>query len=439
MPFKRPKKEETLAKKAVKRNYRLFFNNRLMTILPRWWVGTAEILGLTLLFLLNFLLLLPFFGQEDKSNIFSAPLIPVLSKLFFLMSFPVAIRFWLLFFILFLPVTFYFFVREISGRRITAFLASLIISLPLGIFLPLRLKLALFTEDGNHIASLTLGILACLFLLRFLRSGNFKMGVSSSLLISLVALTSPLGLFILGCFSLAISFSEMLLSQGRLKFFRFLTVFMLAAGLVSFWYNPGFVFLIVASPQGELIKGTLASLFPLSFFLVPLLGAFGFLLFENRPRLQPLFLAVFLSIGFGLLSLGAGMQLSSPYRFLPSLGMALAFLGSIVLARIFDFLKRRRSFRQFSGISRYRKQILFFSITLFFTIITSIIMASAKNFGQLEQEEVLGLVDSKTTGIWEARNAIGWFHHIIGGSISFSTAGLLIFIRKQLAKQKNEE
>lgn len=434
--FERPKKEETLAEKAEKRNRKIIFKRRLAGFSPQWLVGTGEVIGLFVIFAINFFLLLPFFGQPDQTNVFSAPFIPVLAQLSSsFMPYDYGVRFWLLVFILIFPLSYYFFIREVSKRRLISFISVLFSSLPITVFLSLRAKLGLLTEDGGQVASLTLTMMVCLFLLRFLKGGSFKMGIFSSLGITLVALTSPLGAFVFLCFALALTFSEMLLSQGRLKLARFLAVFALAAGFSAFWYNPKFIFSISASIQGQLIRQTLANLFPLSFFLAPLLGAFGFLLFENRPQLQPLFLAVFWSIGFGLLSLGAGVQLSTPSRFLPSLGISLAFFLGILLTRLYDFLQKPPDLKGLKILDRYRPAISSLVISLFLILLLVILNISGRNFREAQETQVLGMAVVKRTGIWEMKEESGGIANVFGVGISLLTFGLALFMGVRLRKK----
>ncbi len=434
-----PKKAETLAKKAKKRSQRLILKSRFLEFSSRFWLGTGEILVLLLVLLFNFFLLWPFFGREDQTNIFSAPFIPILANVSsFFMPFDYAVRFWLLVFIIFFPLTFYLLIREISQQRLIAFLAVLVASLPLGIFLPLRINIGLLGEDGAQIASLTLTALACLFLFRFLRRGGFKMATATSFMIALTALTSPLGFFILFCFCWALTISEMLLSSARLKLARFVIVFLLATGLVSFWYNPKFAFLIYNSPQGQMVKKTLFSLFPLAFFLTPLLGVFGFLLFESRPRLQGLFVAVFWTIGFFLLFLGAGLKLSSPVRFLPSLGVSLSFLLAILLGYLSTYLKTLSYLKQFSFIGRFRRLIILVVLVVLAISFLLIVSKTRKDFVEKEQYLVLGLETVKRTGLWEIRKrSSGLVSDGIGFTLSLSTFGLLGLVRTKLKSNKS--
>jgi len=426
MTIKRPTKKETLASKQEKkiRKWRLnHFRGRLAELSPQWWVGAGEIFGLVVLFLTNFWFLYPFFGHEDRANVFSAPVIPVLASVSESFTpYSYGIRLWILVFLLFFPVSFYFFVRAISGRKLTGFISAFIVSLPIWVFLPLRINLGLLAQDGAHIASLTLAPLVCLLLLRFLRRGTFWAGILAGLGATIIALSSPIGFLVLSIFLGVITFSEMLLGRGRLKLTRFLIVLVLAAGFSAFWYNPKFVFLTINSPQGQVVKKTLANLLPVSFFLLPLLGVFGFLLFENRPQLQPIFIAFFLTVGFGLFSLGAGVAHPTPSRFLPAFGISLAFLLGILITWLFDFLRTSPKLKRFKIVSSYRRLISFGLIGLIFVLVVAIDVFNSSSLWQLEKTQVLGLTAEQKVGVWEIKEKTTQLESWIGYTITGLTA-----------------
>src|SRR4030042_1565361 len=284
--LKQPAKKETLASKQEARIRRFHHFRNLLPELPQeWWVGIGELVGLVTLFLVNLWLLLPFFGQENKTNVFSAPLVPLLATLTErLIPFNYGVRIWLLVFLIVFPLSFYYFVREVAERRLVALLASFFIIIPFNVFLQVRVNLGLLGEDGAHIASLTLIPLICLLLLRFLRHGNFWAGVFSSAGMAIVALTSPIGFLTLAVFMGVITFSEMLLGRGRLKLLRFLVVLILAVGFSAFWYNPKFVIVTIQSAQGQLIRKTLSNLIPISFFTLPIFGITGFLIYYGLQK-----------------------------------------------------------------------------------------------------------------------------------------------------------
>jgi len=407
--------------------------NRLPNLSTQWWVRAGEIFGLVVLFLTNLFLLYPFFGVEDRMNVFSAPVIPVLaSATEYFIPFAYGVRIWLLVFLLFFPLSFYYFVQEISGRKLTGFLASFLVSLPIGVFLFSRVNLGLFGGDGAHIASLTFAPLVCLLLLRFLRGGNYKTGIFSALGTSLVALTSPIGFVVLVTFMTVITFSEMLLGRGRLKGFRFLIVLILAVGFLAFWYNPKFVILTIQSSQGQLAQKTLFKLLPVSFFLVPLLGVFGFLLFENRPQLQPVFIAFFLTFAFGAFSLGAGIVHPSPSRFLAAFGISFAFLTGILVVRFADFLRNSPKLKRLKVISSHRRLIAFGLIGLLFVLLIAIIGFSKENQWELGESQVLGLTAEQKVGAWEIKEKTSLVESIFGYTITALTAFGAVTLKKKL-------
>lgn len=434
--LKQPRRKETLAIKQEERVRRVqSIRNRLPEFSPQGWVRAGEVLGVTALFLTNLFLLYPFFGGEDTVNVFSAPVVPLLAGLTeTLVPFSYSIRIWLLVFLLFFPLTFYYFVREISGRKMTGLVAGFLVVLPIGTFLASRVNLGLFSEDGAHIASLTFIPLVCLLLLRFLRRGNFWAGVFAAVGTTIVALTSPLGFVNLTVFMGVITFSEMLLGQGRLKFIRFLTVLFLTVGFSAFWYNPKFVFLTINSFQGQLVKQSLANLLPVSFFLVPLLGVFGFLLFENRPQLQPMFIAFFLTIAFGLFSLGAGIAHPAYYRFLPAFGVSLAFLLGLVIVGLFDFLNLSPRLKRLKIIPFPQITIGLGLISLVFIIMMIIIGSQSRELWILAQEQVLGLAVEQKVGVWEIREQTSLLENIFGLTITGLSIVSVGLIERKISK-----
>jgi len=434
--WQRPGKKETLAIKQEEkiRRWRLtHLRGRLSEFSPQWWVGAGEVLLVLALFLTNLFLLYPFFGHEDKYNVFSAPVIPLLTAFTDpFISYPYGVRIWLLTLFLIFPLAFYYFIREISGRKLIGLLSSFVVILPIGIFLSLRVNLGLLSGDGAHIASFTFIPLVCLLLLRFLRQGNFWAGIFSALGTTLVALTSPLGLVVLAVFMGIITFSEMLLGRGRLKMMRFFVVFILMVGFSAFWYNRKFVILTFQSPEGQLIKQTFINLLPPSFFLLPLLGVFGFLLFENRPQLQPMFIAFFLTVCFGLFSLGAGVEYHSPSRFLPSFGISLAFLLGISTVGLFDFLRTSTKLERFQILTAYRRQIAYGLIGLLFAVIIMTIGFSGPSLWQLEKTQVLGLATAKKVGLWEIKEQTSQAESIFGYSLTVLSLMMVGFIQRKL-------
>jgi hypothetical protein len=432
--IKQPEKKETLATKQAERIKRLnLIRQRFQEFSPRAWVGLLELGGLLILFLINFWLILPFFGQPDQINVFSAPVVPVLVSLTeAIVPTQFGIRIWILAFLSLFPLFFYYFVREVSGRKLVGFIASFLVILPWGPFLPTRVKLGLFAQDGAHVVALTFMPLICLLLLRFLRRGNFWTGLLTALGTTLVALTSPIGVIVLAVFMGVITFSEMLLGQGRLKALRFLVIAFLTIGFSAFWYNPKFVLLTIQSAPGQILVKTFLNLLPISFFLLPLLGVFGFLLFENQPQLQPMFIAFFLTVGFGLFSLGAGVVHPSPSRFVPALGMALAFLIGISLITFFDFLRYSPKLKSFNFGRRARYLLALGLLTIVFGLIFLILVNFSADLWNIDNPQVLGILSEQKVGVWEIREQIGLPENILGLFITSFTVFGVTFLKTRL-------
>lgn len=434
--FHQPGEKERLARKQEERLRRLYrLQGRLADLSPRWWVGVGEIAVVIGLLLVSFWLLSPFFGQADQINAFSAPVVPILATAIEgLAPFAYGVRIWLLVFLITFPLTFYYFARDVSGRKLTGLLAAFISILPITPFLSARVGLGIFDQDGSHIASLTITPLVCLLLLRFLRKGNFWTGILSALGTTLVALTSPIGLMVLTVFMGVMTFSEMLLGQGRLKLLRFLIVLLFTAGFSAFWYHPKFVFLTLHSSQGQLIVKTLFNLLPVSFFLLPVLGILGFLLFENQPRLQQMFIAFFLTVGFGLFYLGAGIAHPAPSRFLPAFGISLAFLLGITITWFFDFLRLSPRLKRFKTLLPFRRLIAFGMVGLIAFLILTISVFYANSLWELGNRQVLGLATDKTVGIWDIKEQTSRVGEIAGYAISATTGLVALFLRMKISR-----
>lgn len=421
--FHQPEEDKTLLAKREEKIKKINGNgkNRLVEFLRPWWVGIGEGACLFILFCLSGWFLLPFLGEADSANYFSAPIIPVLAKLLgSFVPYSYGVRIWLVVFQVLLPFSLYLFVREITGRKVMGFLSALIVILPIGIFLPTRLEMGIYASDGAHMASLTFIPLVSLLLLKFLRSGNLMACLWAAIGSTLVVLISPLGFGVLLTFMMVIVFSEMLLGQGRLKLLRLLMVLILTAGFSAFWYNPGHIILVLQSEQGRFMQKTLGNMIPISLFLVPILGTLGFLLFEDRAHLQPLFLAIFLVVVFALFSFGSELVNPSPGRFIPVLGLSLSYLLATVIFGIFEILRTSTLLNRFKINSKVRNIAaniflitIVLAIGLCFLLGRSVIMP--------EEIQVLGFSTSDSVGIWEMRNRTSSVQIITGYAMTFIT------------------
>lgn len=336
---------EESAKIAIRRERRLEAKIKeaktRLKIAARWRGGEKLIaLGGGLIFCLNIYLIWPFFGGEAYNTTYSGPVIPFLAKIIaWLTRLPLAYAIEIINIIFFLafPVSLYLLVKKVSGKPLVAMLAGLVASLPISPFAGVRIQGMFFTVESPHIASLSMVPIAIYGLMAFLESGGLKSLVLASLGVTAVSLISPFGLMAYVIFSGIVTFSEILLGHGRLKLARVATVLLLTGGLSSFWYNPGFFWWLVTGPLGLEWREMITRLIPISLFIVPILGVFGYLLFDRKPELQPLFLGIFLTTAFLLIIVsGIGLMPSMPFRYLPELGVAVAFLTGAIIDRVLE-------------------------------------------------------------------------------------------------------
>jgi len=389
---------------------------------PAWWTqGPLEILLIVSLFILNLYLIYPAFGTEAAQTSFSGPVIPLAAKLieFFNVPFTYSLQYVVIFFFALFPVSLYLFIRKIGGRKLAAFLAILFTTLPIYPFAFSRIGAAFYGEDAPHIASLSLIPLALLAQIRFLRDGKFENLLLAAIFVSLVVLISPFGFFVLAIFATITTFSEMLLGKGRLKVIRFFVILAVAAGLSSFWYNPQFATSLIFGPVGEEGRITITKLIPISMFLVPVLAAFGFLLFDRRPELQPLFLASFYTIAFAIIVVvGGGFFPSHPSRYLPEFGISLAFLGGIAAVRLTDFVKFSEKFK----FAKLSKPFFGNAITVGAALALIAIIIIGRARVDLGQRDVLGLWTDVSRGrIWLQRERFSGLPVAFGYSITGMT------------------
>src|SRR3989344_8899032 len=155
-----PQESETIAaRRAIRVKEKLAQAKNSLAITKAWWSnGPMEGLGLLAIFILNFFLVYSFFGTQSPVIYFSGPVIPLFAKAMglFLVTLPYGIQITNAAFFVFFPLTFYLFVKKITGRKAIAFLASLIASLPIYPFGIVRIYGMFLGHDGPHIASLTI-------------------------------------------------------------------------------------------------------------------------------------------------------------------------------------------------------------------------------------------------------------------------------------------
>lgn len=426
-----PKETETIAhKRALRISEKLQSARDRINLRNAWWASQSfEFFGLSILFVVNFILILPVIGAPAVSVKFSGPVVPLLARAISLLGTPFMYSIQLVNVIFFLafPITFYFFVKFVSGRKFAAFLSCLVVTLPLFAFAKTRVEFGLLSNESPYIASLSTLPVALIMLLKFLREGGVKNLVWVSVAAAFTALISPFGIFIFVITSIVTTFSEMLLGDGRIKILRLLTAFLFSASLCSFWYNPGLFFWMATGPLGSEIRGMLAHFIPISLFAVPIMACLGYLLFDRKPNLQPFFLAFFYSLVFLIIVMvGGGFVPSNPGRYVPMLGISLAFLIGIAGLMSFEHLHTSKfsKFIPFSG----SKDIFLILISL--GLITFIV--TGRSLVMESQNNVLGIwTDVQKGDIWATRDKFDVTNAVPGYLISALGAGTLVYLSRK--------
>jgi hypothetical protein len=434
-----PKETETI---AVKRSARLKERFRQLQeglkIEKAWWNnGPLEVAIILFLFFLNFYLIYPFFGLDAFPTKYSGPVIPLLSDVIEKASgIPMSksLEIVTITFLLFFPLTYYLFVKKLSGRKVTALIAVLVASLPFYPFVHLRIDTALLTGDGPHIASISVIPLALYGLLEFLRNGGVKGLIISAVASAVVALTSPFGVMTFLIFAVILLFSEVLVGNGRLKIARFTAVMLTTGGLCSFWYNPVFFYWMITGPLGADARLTLSNLIPISLFTVPVLATLGYLLFDRKPKLQPVFLASFFTIGYALIVVaGGGFVPSHPSRYISELGISLSFFIAISLTRISDYVKTSKRVSFASNI----KGLASNGFLAFFTVVlVAVIVFAGGIIGNDIHQNVLGSWSDVDKGdLWVAKGEFEGAYNVLGYTIT----GFTVFFTGMILQKKRDK
>lgn len=340
-----PKKAETIAAKRQNRLLTKLGGNKHRAITNAWWQGDLfEVLGMVLIFSLNIYLISPLLGGIDQGTTFSGPVIPLLANAVVFITqapFPFAVQLTHTLFFLVFPVSFYVLVQFLTGRKLTALISVLLSTLPVYLFAGARISAGFFKGDGPHTASLGLMPLGIYSLILFLRDGGIKHLVFSSLLNALIVLISPFGFITFTALAVFVTFSEMLLGNGRLKVARFALTLIAAFGLASFWYNPALAASLAFGPLGGEMRELIGHILPLSLFGAPILGACGYLLFDRKANQQPFFIAIFWTVVF-FVAVVVGQNSfipSNASRYLPELGISLSLLLGLGIVKLIDTLK----------------------------------------------------------------------------------------------------
>ncbi|MDP2649497.1 MAG: hypothetical protein Q8P10_01495 [bacterium] len=436
-----PKQDETIAAKRINRLSKKFAEVRHKGFLDNaWWRNDiVEFSGIALIMSLNFYLILPLFSREvDSGSLFSGPVIPYISRLVSSIAqvpIPYAIHLTYVFIFLFFPLSFFILIQLLTGRRLVAIISMLFATLPVFIFAKIRIIGGFLGSDGPHIASLSFMPMAVYSLISFLRKGGVKNLLVVSISSAMILLISPFGFLAYFIFAVLATFSEMLLGQGRLKISRFVGVFIITFGLASFWYNPAFIVWMVLGPVGAETRTIIINFIPISFFVLPIVGTFGYLLFDRKTNLQPVFLACFWTITFLLIILMGKRNFIAlgPVRYLPELGISVAFLLGIGVVSLIDFLKSPK----FKIIPWLNKPALSNPLITLALILLVIAIIALKSNLDIETKEAANSGNNiEKSRLWAVKDSFNGSASLIGYAVTILTVTTLAFFAIMVRKGK---
>ncbi|QQS39293.1 hypothetical protein IPM62_01640 [Candidatus Woesebacteria bacterium] len=438
-----PEETETIAAKRSKRlTQKILEARQKLNQRKAWWSNAlVEILIVGIVFVLNVYLVIEYFDTFAYETAFSGPVIPLTIKLVqvFNVSYLKALQLVNIFFFMFFPISMYVFIRHFTERKLAAVTGILIISLPYYPFAETRINAALLAQDSAHMASLVIIPFALITMHKFIKEGKTSNLIFVSLTTALIALASPFGLLTYLIISLVVTFSEVLLGKGRLKLTRLIFALIIGAGLTSFWYNPGFIYWIITGPMGSDLKGTLSRLIPMTFFTLPILATFGYLLFDRKPQLQSLFVSFFLLVSFLVLSsAGGGIFSLHPSRYVPELGISLAFFIGIVFVRIGDYISMRELKINKAKPGINGKTLIRSATVLVLVMLIVGVILGKENVSQ--PRKVLGYWSQvEKSEIWMARDEVRGSFVILGYIITFSSVSALGFVSLEARKEQKSK
>ncbi|MBI4058506.1 hypothetical protein HY408_01935 [Candidatus Gottesmanbacteria bacterium] len=244
-----------------------------------------------------------------------------------------------------LPLSIYRYVFYETRGMVISFMTGILTLLPLiplSSEVPNRFMLGLAEGDGAHMIGLSLIPFAAASFQEYLRTGIKGKHYLTILLSFSTVLISFFSFSVLLVFLFYMTTAEALVSEGRVKFVRFIkTAFILGFGTCLI-YNISLI-RILLSETGLGTIAVLQNFFPLTFFLVPVFGTFSFLIFDRRPNLQPIFISGSLALTFGILYfVGTSFvdtQVVNQTRYGVEFSFGQSFFISIIGAIIFNEIR----------------------------------------------------------------------------------------------------
>ena len=309
--------------------------------------------------LLSFVIFWPIIAKITFEEVFFTPLVPFLISVLSIFGFNAdsSLRFLFIGSLMISTVGIYLFVYDLTKRRVTAILTSVLYLIPpmpifiLSLFFSGRYQSQLISAksfftiiygDGAHFLALALIAFAALFFLRYIKSdktSDLVITVLACAFILLASRSQALSLFLV---LTVVALTDLFLGNARIKFKRFLLVLLISLGLVSFWYTPSFWQETLIGFFNQL-KVNLKFLFPLPVTIGFLTLFASFVFFGKREDRQPIFFSFLLFIIF-LILVGEWLWyqrslLPHPQRLVPNLNMFAAIVSALTLTAIIDRLR----------------------------------------------------------------------------------------------------
>ncbi len=279
------------------------------------------------------------------------------------------------------PVSFYCYVYFVTRRHLAALVAGLFLILPI---LPIstqpseRLLLALADKDGGHILGLAILPLITIFYHQYIRTGKKLWQIAVLAGSGLLGLISFFAFLVELTFFLLTTLSEILIGSGKIKFRRFMETTVLLIIVFGVIYNVSLITMLV-SDAGKTTVAVILNLLPLSFFIVPVVGTFAFLIFDRRPKLQLLFLSLGGTLVFGLLQgvrvTLVDVSILKQSRYAAELSMSSSFLGGVVAVWIFEMLRSGQLLQRYPQLVSHRDKLAWgFAAVIIFVLTGSILL-----------------------------------------------------------------
>jgi hypothetical protein len=261
------------------------------------------------------------------------------------------------------PVSLFFFIRYLTKNSLIAFAGALIFSLSptlgnifahvraaQGLFgqtnlPPWRMMVMVFYGEGPHTLSQVFLPLAGLFYFQALKEKKYSQLLLTALMISLAALSNPIGLWAVGILLGSIFLVFFLWEKDKQSILKHSLIIAVLAYLFSaFWYTPGFIKNDLMSEGG----GLFSSLLVYSFWFIILVAiAFGFVLVLMKKYIKSSLIAsVFLwfLITFFIVAVFYlyGIEFApQARRYIPELDMAGVTILALGITQAVKLLKER--------------------------------------------------------------------------------------------------